>query len=115
MDVEAVYRRGFELRCEGRYSEARAEFQTVLASDSRHCEARWQLGLIQGFEGDFEGSLETLKALVAEYPENVNVRYDLAMTYMMLGYVDEAGGEFREILRLSPSHENAKKQLAYFG
>jgi tetratricopeptide (TPR) repeat protein len=114
MDIDSVYQRGYDLRCEGKYSQARVEFEKILAIDPKHCEARWQLGLIQGFEGDFDGSLVTLRTLAQENPTKVNVRNDLAMTMMMLGYIDEAGAEFREILRLDPEHENAKKQIIYF-
>jgi tetratricopeptide (TPR) repeat protein len=114
MDIEAVYQRGFDLRCEGRYSEATVEFEKVLATNPKHCNARWQMGLIQGFQGDFDGSLATLQGLAREFPNDLNVRNDLAMTFMMLGMIDEAGAEFREIVRMDPSHENANKQLAYF-
>ena len=113
MDIDAVYRRGFDLRCEGRYAEATIEFKKVLATDSTHCESRWQLALIQGFQGDFDGSLAMLQALSREFPNNLHVRNDLAMTLMMLGMNDEACDEFREILRLDPAHDNAKKQLAF--
>lgn len=114
MDIQEAYQKGFNLRCDGRYREALIEFQKVLAVDPKHCEARWQIGLIQGFEGDFDASLETLRKVAQDYPMNLNVRNDLAMTMMMLGYIDEAGAEFREILKIDPNHENAKKQLVYF-
>jgi thioredoxin-like negative regulator of GroEL len=114
MEVQETYQKGFELRCEGRYSEAKVELNKVLAAEPRHLEARWQIGLIQGFEGDFDSSLNTLMALVAEAPQNVNIRYDLAMTEMMLGMNDEAATNFREILRLEPGHEKAQQQLTYF-
>jgi len=113
MDIEAVYRKGFELRCEGRYAEATIEFKKVLAIDPMHCESRWQMGLIQGFQGDFDGSLAMLQALTREFPEKIHVRNDLAMTMMMLGMAEEACEQFREILRQDPNHENAKKQLVY--
>lgn len=113
MDVEEVYQRGFAYRCEGRYGEAQAEFDRVLAISPRHANARWQVGLIQGFLGDFDGSLDTLAKLVRECPNHVNARYDLGMTMMMLGMQDEACAEFRAVLALDPSHENAKRQLVY--
>ena len=113
-DIEAAYQRGFQLRCDGRYGEARAEFQRVLATNPRHLEARWQMGLIQGFEGDFDGSIATLQGAVNDYPNAVAVRYDLAMSQQMLGYEDEAVANFLEVRRLDPSHENAQKQLAYY-
>ncbi|MES1228000.1 MAG: tetratricopeptide repeat protein, partial [Armatimonadota bacterium] len=77
LDANALYKRGFELRCEGRYIESKAELQKVLQLDPNHFEAKWQLGLIQGFEGDFEGSLATLQKLADENPSHTNIRYDL--------------------------------------
>lgn len=113
-DLEAAYQRGFQCRCEGRYAEARIELQRVLASDPTHINARHQLGLIQGFEGDFDGSLATLASLAKVAPRNTEVLYDLAMTQMMLGMYDEACQNFRAILQIDPGNEKATKQLAYF-
>lgn len=113
-EIEAAYQRGFQLRCDGRYREARVEFQRVLASNPRHREARWQLGLIQGFEGDFDGSIATLQEVVNDYPDAIAVRNDLAMSQQMLGYEEEAVANFLEVLRQDPNHENAQKQLEYY-
>lgn len=113
MSVQELYDRGFSLRCEGRYGEAKMVFQQVLASDPSHMQSHWQLALIQGFEGDFDGSLEALRQLSAANPRNVDVLNDLAMTYMMLGYQDEACAEFSKILAINPDHENALRQSKY--
>ncbi len=116
MDIGSAYQRGFELRCEGRYPEARNELQKVLAADPNNCNALWQIGLIQGFEGDFDGSFATLKRVAGMCPAHLFARYDLAMTMMMLGMFDEACAEFRAIIQTDPTHEaagNAQKQLAY--
>ncbi len=112
-ELEAIYQRGFQLRCDGRYGEARTEFQQVLAKDPSHIKARHQMGLIQGFEGDFDGSLATLAGLSTVAPRNTEVIYDLAMTQMMLGMYDEACANFRKILTIDPNNEKAQKQLAY--
>lgn len=85
----------------------------MLAADANHADARWQMGLIQGFEGDFDGSLLTLAQLVSEYPSHVSARYDLAMTLAMLGMTDEACFHFREVLRLNPTHDKARQQIVY--
>jgi len=113
-NVDAAYQRAFQLRCDGRYREAKTELLAVLQVNPRHCDARWQMGLIQGFEGDFEGSVETLTKVSADFPDNIHILNDLAMTQMMLGYEDDAVANFERILRVDPSHENAKKQLAYY-
>jgi tetratricopeptide (TPR) repeat protein len=112
-ELEQIYQRGFELRCEGRYGEARAQLQQILAKDPGHIRAKHQMGLIQGFEGDFDGSLETLQSLTLIAPRNVDILYDLAMTQMMLGLQDEACANFRQILAIEPSYDKAAKQLVY--
>jgi tetratricopeptide (TPR) repeat protein len=113
MDIEQAYQKGFELRCAGQYAEARTLLQEVLQKDPTHVDARHQIGLIQGFEGDFDGSLLTLQALTTQYPNNLNVRYDLAMTQMMLGLYEEACANLRYILSVNPNHEKALQQAAY--
>lgn len=69
--------------------------------------------MIQGFEGDFDGSIETLRLVVESHPNHIGARYDYAMTMMMLGMIDEACAEFKEVLRQNPTHEKALQQIAY--
>ena len=113
MTPEQLYEAGFAQRCEGNYAVAKDTFGRLLQSQPDHLNARWQMALIQGFEGDFDASLESLKGLSNEAPGNTDIRYDYAMTLMMLGFFDEACAEFKAILLLSPDHEKAQQQLAY--
>jgi hypothetical protein len=74
------------------------------------------MGLVQGFEGDFDGSLATLQRVVGLCPTHLFARYDMAMTMMMLGHFDDACANFRLIVQTDPNHEaagNAQRQLAY--
>ena len=113
MDIRAIYDRGFQYRCDGLYPEARTEFEKALSIDPNFADAKWQIGLIQGFEGDFDGSLVTLQDAVRISPNHQNARYDLAMTFMMLGMYDEACGEFKTLLKQNPNHEKALQQVIY--
>ncbi len=113
MEIEAIYQQGFEYRCSGRYLEARAEFMRVLEAEPTHSNSRWQLGIILGFEGDFDGSLAALQGVVRDFPSHEEAIYDLAMTEMMLGMMDEACTHFHQILEMNPDHENAKRQVVY--
>lgn len=115
MSADSLYAQGFEFRCNGQYREARQKFEAALSLEPGHLPSRWQIALIQGFEGDFDGSLAALEALHAEHPDNQDVLNDLGMTYMMLGYQDEACGAFRRLLAINPDHENATRQVAYCG
>ena len=112
-DIDLIYQRGFQLRCEGRYGEARSEFQKVLGVVPGHTDALHQMGLILGFEGDFDASLSTLQNLSTLNPSNLAIRYDLAMTQMMLGMYEEACAQLRYILSKDPNHELAARQATY--
>ncbi|MBL8065583.1 MAG: hypothetical protein JNM34_06955 [Chthonomonadaceae bacterium] len=113
MEPEEAYNRGFSLRCEGKYGEARMYLQVTLNAIPDHVNARWQMALIKGFEGDFDGSLDDLRLLAEQHPDNIDVLNDLAMTNMMLGNQDEACAEFHKILAINPDHENAQRQVRY--
>ena len=112
-DIDLIYQRGFQLRCEGRYPEARNELQKVLCAEPAHVDALHQMGLILGFEGDFDGSVAALQGLSDKNPSNLAVRYDLAMTQMMLGMYEEACAQFRYILSIDPDNELAARQATY--
>jgi tetratricopeptide (TPR) repeat protein len=62
----------------------------------------------------FDESLEELQKAVELQPDEVAARYDLAMTYAMLGMYEEAKQGFLLVLEMEPTHEHAKKQLVYF-
>ncbi len=111
---EDLYERAFADRCQGDYAKAKEGFLAILRSDPTHIRARWQLALIKGFEGDFDGSLQDLKQISETVPGNIDIRYDYGMTLMMLGMVDEARAQFEAILAIEPGHEKARQQLSYF-
>lgn len=66
-----------------------------------------------GFEGDFDGSMAALQALTTKAPRNLEVRYDLGMTQMMLGMYEEACANFKYILSVNPTHEKTLQQITY--
>jgi cytochrome c-type biogenesis protein CcmH/NrfG len=113
MDIEQTYQLGYQMRCDGRYGEAKQVFDRVLMTDPGHVDARHQLALISGFQGEFDASLEALAKLSKEVPGNLTVRYDLAMTQMMLGMYEEACANLKMILKVDPTHEKALQQIVY--
>jgi tetratricopeptide (TPR) repeat protein len=72
------------------------------------------LGLVYGFVGRFEESLEELKQAVECLPGFVDAHLNLGKTHCMLGNYEEAKAEFLQVLELQPGHPEAKKQLSYF-
>jgi tetratricopeptide (TPR) repeat protein len=113
MGIDELFQQGYQARCNGQYGEAKLYLQRVLQLDPAHVKALHQMGLIQGFEGDFDASLATMSALSNRFPGNLEIMYDLAMTQMMLGMYDESCANLRKILALDPTHENALRQSAY--
>lgn len=114
MGTEELYDYAFQLRSEGRYTESKTELKKLLTMEPRHLKGLWLWGLIQGYEGDFEGSIRTLQKLVDLWPDVPDLRYDLAMTQVMIGESDAAYINFQEVLRQQPEHLNAKRQISFF-
>jgi tetratricopeptide (TPR) repeat protein len=113
MDTEDLYLQGFQARCSGDYGRAKLFLESVLKADPQHINARHQMGLILGFEGDFEASLNSLADLSRQVPGNLDIKYDLAMTYLMLGMYDEGCALLSQILAVDPTHQKALDQSSY--
>lgn len=76
--------------------------------DRRHQEA-----LILGFEGDSESSISALQSLIAEQPEHIRLRFDLAMALIALSQFDEACVQLRRVLEIEPNHAIALEMSSY--
>src|SRR2546423_1036374 len=94
--------RGIAYKVEGNYDAALTEIRDALLDEPDSPDVHHQLGLILGFTGEFEESLEELKKAVDLDGANLVARNDLAKTYAMLAMIDEAKATFEEVLRLDP-------------
>lgn len=113
-NVEQRCEAALELKNQGQYEEAAAEFQAIIESRPDHARAHLGLGLVFCFVGKFDESLDELKRAVECDPDWVDGHLNLAKTYAMLGMYDEAKVEFNRVLELHPGHPEATKQLKYF-
>lgn len=112
--AEKQYFYAVELKNEGRYVEARAELEAVVASEPENADAHWQLGLVYGFMGLFDESLTELITAVRLDSTNLELHNDLGLTYCMLGMWNEAKAEFEYVLSADPENEVARKNISYF-
>jgi protein O-GlcNAc transferase len=110
----ARYKRGCELMNNGQYEDALAEFEAVMAAAPDHAKTVMKVGLIQGFVGEFDLSIEVLERARTMDPDDVDIRNNLALTYVMLGMQDEAKSEFATVLEIDPGNAVALKNLAFF-
>ena len=113
-DIERRCDQAMDLKNQGRYDEATAQFQEVLESKPDYARAHLGLGLVYCFVGRFDESLEELKRAAECAPDWVDAHLNLAKTYAMLGMYVEARVEFHRVLELNPGHPEAQKQLDYF-
>src|SRR5438067_1037541 len=97
--------RGIAFKIDGRYEEAVAELDQLLSEDPNSSDGHHQMGLVQGFVGDFDLSLEHLQRAVTLAPARIDIRTDLALTYSMLGMYEEAAVEFKEVLVREPGNK----------
>ena len=105
--------RGIAFKIDGRYEEAASELAQLLNDDPNSSDGHHQLGLVQGFIGDFDVSMEHLQRAVTLAPARIDIRNDLALTYSMLGMYDEAATEFKEVLVREPDNKRALESLQF--
>lgn len=105
--------RGIAFKIDGRYDEAAAELKQLLDDDPNSSDGHHQLGLVLGFIGDFDVSIEHLQRAVTLAPVRIDARTDLALTYSMLGMYDEAAMEFKEVLARDPENKRALESLRF--
>ena len=108
------YERAIGYKVDGNYADALADLRIVIAETPAHAEAHHQLGLILGFNGDFDPSLSELKQAVELAPDNALIRNDLALTYTMLGMYEEAKAQFARVLQSDSVNQIALRNLTYF-
>jgi Flp pilus assembly protein TadD len=101
-------------KTDGRYDEALVELKQLLIDHPDDAEIHHQVGLILGFAGDFEQSLDELLKAVELSSDNTVIRNDLALTYTMLGMYDEAKGQFARVLERDRENQIALRNLTYF-
>lgn len=79
---------------------------------------RYQEGIKHYKSGNYIGSMEAMKQVVSSDPANLLARYYLAVSYVQLGFKDEAKNEYENIIKLNPNSQvanYAKKGLEYLG
>jgi tetratricopeptide (TPR) repeat protein len=112
--VDERCEQAWQLKNEGQYDEAMAQFRELLTEQPGCARAHLGLGLVYCFVGLFDESVGEMRLAVECDPACVDAHLNLAKTYAMLGMYDEAKVEFGRVLELQPGHAEASKQMAYF-
>jgi len=102
-DLEGLLQAAIEHHRAGRLTEAETLYRRVLYSDQRHAEALSLLGVLAAQIGDTARARELVKAAIAEQPQHIGYRFNLAHILHMAG--DRAAiHAYREALKLDPNH-----------
>src|SRR5260221_14431946 len=89
-----------ELHRQGKLAEAAHQCETVLGSEPRNSQALNLLGVIRGFQGQFDDAVDCFSRAVALNPRSAQAHRNLALTYVRLGQHEAAGETYRKILAL---------------
>src|SRR5262249_34054395 len=71
-----------------------------------------KLGEADRDQGKYDSAAEHFHHALDLAPNNPDIRYLLAQTYLAAGQTDSAMRGYQEILRIAPEHLNARFQLA---
>jgi Flp pilus assembly protein TadD len=102
-DIDA----GLRLYREGRFAEAVALFDRVLAVDASHARARGLRGLALCQMGDFERGGSELHAAAQAAPRDPMLHSSLGMILLVQERLDEAEASLRRALALAPNDASA--------
>jgi tetratricopeptide (TPR) repeat protein len=115
----AHYNLGSALAKEGRFGEARDEFETALAINDRYAEAHNNLGLVLQKTGQLQAGLGHLRRAVEIAPKNPDAHFNLGQALAQMGMWPQAIDQYSEALRLEPdnalAHLNRGQALAQVG
>jgi tetratricopeptide (TPR) repeat protein/4-amino-4-deoxy-L-arabinose transferase-like glycosyltransferase len=112
--LEARYALGNALLFAGRYQEAIAQYEVLLDAQTELDRAAVQSRLAYAYvqSGRPEEAVRTYRELLAERPDSVLARYQLAQFYQAQERLAEARAEYAEILRRDSTQAEARYRLA---
>lgn len=105
---ELAFRRGVIAYGEGRYADARAQFERVLEENPRDAAALSYLGSIARAEGDLPGAITRYREALALEPTNADLETDLASALLESGDTEGARHHVEAVLARSPDHARAR-------
>jgi tetratricopeptide (TPR) repeat protein len=112
--TQQEFDRALELAHEGQYADAQRILEGILRANPEHARTYTELGLVYGFTGMFDESIEMLKKGAELNPSDLDARNKLALTFVMLGMESEAKSEFQAVLAIDPNNAVAIKNLSFF-
>jgi tetratricopeptide (TPR) repeat protein len=114
--TEQKLREADEHRINGRYDEAQAIYEELVAADPGAARPLWGLAHVLMNIGEFDVALDHFGRCCQLEPTSQRYLYDSAMMQSMLSMFDEARALFERCVSLDPTSriaDEARKQLSY--
>ncbi|MEI6503010.1 MAG: tetratricopeptide repeat protein, partial [Armatimonadota bacterium] len=110
-DPDSLANLGMVLAQTNRPAEARGYLEKALQVRPGDPKAQMMLGIIAVGEKDYDTAISRFQPLLDSDPNNVMVRYQLALAFLGQGRKAEAKAHLEEVLRLAPGMEPVQKAL----
>jgi tetratricopeptide (TPR) repeat protein len=96
---------------EGKYDQAQAAYQQILAHDANHAAARHRLGVLAVRQGNLEEGMRQLQQARPLQPNDPELLCDLGYTLYLQGRTQDAAAVLGEVLERNPKHQRAANNL----
>lgn len=112
-NLEALVAKAVDIHRAGRFGEAIAAYNEVLAQSPLHAGALHNLGVIAATQGDHRLAVERFDAALAAAPGYILAHLHRAQSKQALGDLPEAASGFERVCHLDSSHYGAHRALGF--
>jgi len=111
--ADEMFLRGLALDRQGRTAQAAASYLDALRHDPGHADSLHLLGVHRAQRGDLDAAVQLITEAIQRSPRFPDYHYNLAKVLEIADRNAEAEREYREVLKLNPSHVDALINLSH--
>ena len=93
------------------FIEAKKLYKDAVFIDPKNARAHTFLGILQSKDKEHDNALKSLETAVSIDPNNVDIRYNLALAYEVAGRKEEAKVQYNKVLEADPNHKEALNNI----
>lgn len=110
-NTQALYNRGLVRLIEGQYKGAAEDMLLMTAAAPENASVYHWLGLAHASMEEYAEAEANLRRALELDTQDTEARINLGVTAYKQGRLEDAKAAFREVLQISPGHENAARML----
>lgn len=96
--ANALFERGTAKSELGDFKAALADFEGAQKAGRNDASVGWNLAWLYYIQGDFERSIQVNRRTLAQNPDSLEARFDLALALLVSGQIDQAKAEYEQAL-----------------